>query len=165
MNSELPDKLISKSLTKQYSSSWKMLEASIASVTDENWHSGVGKWFFSLTAYHVIETPQFYMDSDPDAMKWGGHAGIEWENGIDIKNDVLPKLTKDLVKSYLIETREKLTSLFRSMTNQDLQKTDGFHWFDSIFEKMVYLLRHNMHHIGELSRTLRDWDCEPVKWS
>ena len=164
MNSELSSKLISKSLTGQFSRSWKMLEAAIASVTDEKWHSGVGKWFFSLTAYHVIETAQFYMGSDPDAMKWGGKAGFDWKEGIDVKKKILPKLTKDLVKSYLTETREKLNSLLSSMTNQDLQQVDGFHWFDSIFEKMVYLLRHNMHHIGELSRTLRDWDCEPVKW-
>ena len=99
-----------------------------------------------------------------DALKWGGKAGFEWEDGIDIKKKVLPKLTKDLVKSYLTETWEKLNSLLSSLTIQDLQETDGFHWFGSIFEKLVYLLRHNMHHVGELSRTLRDWDCKPVKW-
>ena len=43
-------------------------------------------------------------------------------------------------------------------------KKDDFGWFESIFEKLVYLLRHNAHHIGELARTLREWDCERIKW-
>jgi hypothetical protein len=59
MNSELSNKLISRTFVEQYSSSWKMFEAALASVTDEKWHGGEGKWFFLLTVYNVIETAQF----------------------------------------------------------------------------------------------------------
>ncbi len=142
-----------------------MLEAAMASVTDDKWHSGVSKWHFSLTAYHVVETAQFYMRSDPDAMKWGARAGYGWREDIDIKKEILPRLTRELVQTYLEETREGLTSVLKSMSAEDLLKKDGFYWFGSVFEKLIYLLRHTTHHIGELNRTLRDWECEPVKWS
>ncbi len=164
MNSELSTELITKSLEGQFASCWQMLEAAMASVTDDKWHSGVGKWHFSLTAYHVIETAQFYISSDPDSMMWGGRAGFEWGEGVDIKREILPKLTKDLVNSYLRETKESLGNLLGSTKNQNILEKDGFYWFSSILEKLMYLLRHTMYHIGELSRALRDWDCEHAKW-
>lgn len=142
-----------------------MLEAAMASVTDDKWHSGVGKWHFSLTAYHVVETAQFYMSSDPDAMKWGARAGYGWREGIDIEKEILPKLTRDLVRAYLEETRGRLAGVLKSMSAEDLLKKDGFYWFGSVLERLVYLLRHTAHHIGELIKTLRDWDCDSVKWS
>jgi hypothetical protein len=141
-----------------------MLEAAIASVPYDKWNQGIGKWFFSFNVYHVIDTAQFYMLSDPDDMNWGGRAGIDWEKVEDMQKEVLPKLTKDFVHSYLKETKEKMASLFNTMTDQDYLEKDGFHWFDSILEKFVYLLRHSMLHIGELSRSLREWDCKHVKW-
>jgi len=141
-----------------------MLESAIESVPDDKWHQGIGKWYFSFNAYHVIDTAQFYMLSDPDQMKWGERAGIDWESVEDWEKEVLPKLTKDFVQSYLMETKEKMISLFNSMTDQDYLKRDGFHWFDSVLEKLVYLLRHSMLHIGELSRSLREWSCKHIKW-
>jgi len=152
-------------LLGQFQSSWKMLRAALESVPDDRWHDGTNDWHFSHNAYHIVETMNFYIQDSPDKMKWGDRAGYRWKKGIDVEKEILPKITKDLVMVYLGDMEELVTKTLSSMTMENLISTDEFHWFESVFEKLVYLLRHNMHHIGELSKTLRDWDCEHVKWA
>ncbi|TFG25941.1 DinB family protein [Candidatus Thorarchaeota archaeon] len=153
-----------KGLLRQYQSSWKMLRNAIENVPDEKWHDGSEDWYFSLSAYHIVETMEFYMNDDPDVMNWGSRAGFDWDNVKDKQKDVLPKISKKLVMTYLDEMEKRFTQTINSMTTEKIESKDGFHWFDSIFEKLLYLLRHNMHHNGELSRTLRDWGCKRSKW-
>ncbi|MFW9799331.1 MAG: hypothetical protein ACFFD9_02765 [Candidatus Thorarchaeota archaeon] len=165
MNVKRSSKTIAKALEAQYAGSWKMLQAAIADVPDDKWHAGLGKWFYSYTAYHIIETVQLYMSSDPDAMKWGARAGFEWSPDTNVEKDVLPRITKDLVNSYMLEIRQQLSEVVNSMDDNEYSDTDAFHWFGSIIDKLVYCLRHTAHHIGELCRALREWGFEPVKWS
>lgn len=153
-----------KGLMRQYQSSWKMLRTAIDNVPDEKWHNGSEGWFFSLNAYHIVETMEFYMNDNPDKMKWGNRAGFNWDKVEDKEKDVLPKITKGLVLAYLDEIEELVTKTITSMSVEQLEAKDGFHWFESVLEKYLYLLRHNMHHNGELSKTLRDWGCKRSKW-
>ena len=159
------DEAITKPLLRQYQASWKMLRDAINNVTDERWHDGKDKWFFSLNAYHIVETMDFYNGMDPDVMKWGGRAGFEWKKGIDRKTEILPKITKGLVLAYLDDIEQAITTRIGGMKAGDILTKDKFHWFDSIFEKYLYLLRHTMHHTGELIRTLREWELDPAKWT
>ena len=159
------DKAITKPLLRQYQASWKMLRDAIDNVTDERWHNGKGKWFFSLNAYHIVETMDFYNGNDPDNMKWGGRAGFEWRKGIDRQTEILPKITKGIVLAYLDDMEKDIASKLGSLKLEEVLAKDKFHWFDSILEKYLYLLRHNMHHIGELIRTLREWELPLAKWT
>ncbi|MFW9910471.1 MAG: DinB family protein [Candidatus Thorarchaeota archaeon] len=152
-------------LHRQFTSSCKMLRNAIESVPEEKWHEGSEGWFFSLTAYHAVETMDFYLRNTPEGMKWGGRAGYDWDKSKDTRTDILPKITKEIVMAYLEETEDKLNDIFNSWDTKKLNAKDDFKWFPSVFERMTYLLRHNMHHIGELSKTLRDWKCERVKWT
>ena len=158
------EKTITEGLLRQFKSSWKMLRTAIENVPDEKWHDGSEGWFFSMTAYHFVETMEFYIGNDPDAMKWGKRAGYNWDHVKDIEKDILPLITKELVNSYLDDMEKTYAKAFSSMTLDELAGKDGFHWFTSVYEKLVYLLRHNMHHQGELSRTLSDWGCKRAKW-
>ena len=153
-----------KGLVRQYQSSWKMLRTAIENIPDEKWHDGSEGWFFSFTAYHAVETMEFYMNDNPDTMNWGGRAGYNWDDVKDEEKDILPKISKKLVLSYLDEMEKHVTKTISSMDSEQLETKDGFHWFESVLEKYLYLLRHNMHHNGELSRALRDWGCKRSKW-
>ncbi|MHA1137891.1 MAG: DinB family protein [Candidatus Thorarchaeota archaeon] len=155
---------LTKWILRQYQSSWKMLRAALENIPDEKWHDGSGGWYFSLDAYHIVETMEFYMNESPDGMKWGNRAGFDWDNVKDKEKDVLPKISKELVSTYLDEMEELVTKTICAMDSEKLNSKDGFHWFESIFEKLIYLLRHNMHHMGQLSRSLRDWGCKRAKW-
>ena len=152
-------------LLNQFAASWKMIRQAIECVPDEFWHKGVNQWFFSILAYHIVETADYYASSDPKAMTWGQRAGYDWEDVKDIEKDVLPRITKDLVLSYLKDVEEQIDNLLSSMSNDAFFNKDGFDRFSSILEKLVYLLRHNMFHIGELFRALREWGCERPKWA
>ena len=158
------DNALAKSLVRQYQSSWKMLRTAVENIPDEKWHNGSEGWHFSFNAYHFVETMEFYMNDDPDVMKWGSRAGYNWDNVKDIEKDILPLISKELVIAYLDEMEEKVTKTITSMDSKKLEAKDGFHWFESVLEKYLYLLRHNMHHNGELSRSLRDWGCKRSKW-
>ena len=104
------------------------------------------------------------MFDNPDRMKWGARAGYNWDDVKDIKKDIVPKISKELVLAYADEMEELVTQTITSMNSEKLKEKDGFHWFESILEKFLYLLRHNMHHNGELSRALRDWGFKRSKW-
>ncbi|MFW9966238.1 MAG: DinB family protein, partial [Candidatus Thorarchaeota archaeon] len=142
---------IPKALMAQYTSVWKMLEDAIKNVPDDRWHDGVGQWYYSQTAYHIIETAEFYLGSDPDIMKWGSRAGINWDEVTSVEKEALPRLTKELVNSYLQEIGQKWADTLKSVSDVALLETDGFHWISSILEKLMYLLRHSNYHIGELN--------------
>ena len=71
---------ISSVLANQFNSVWTMLEKTITNIPDEKWNQGVGEWFFSLTAYHVVETAEFYTRENPEGMIWGGRAGFSWDS-------------------------------------------------------------------------------------
>jgi len=155
---------IARALVCQYKSVWKMLQNAIKNVPDERWHDGVGQWYFSQTAFHIIETAQFYLGSNPDAMQWGARAGIVWDDVEDLEKDVLPKLTKELVISYFGEIDRVAADEMKSVPNEGFFKTDGFEGFNSILDKLMYLLRHTNYHVGELNRALREWGLAPARW-
>jgi hypothetical protein len=141
-----------------------MLRNAVENVPDKKWHNGFAEWYFSLTAFHIVETMEFYLRDNPDGMKWGARAGFDWDKVEDKEKDILPKITKKLVIDYLDDMEKRLDETLTSTNDQKISSKDGFHWFKSVFEKYIYLLRHNMHHNGELSKTLRDWECERSKW-
>jgi hypothetical protein len=155
---------IASILARQFEASWKMIHQALECVPDEFWHKGISDWYFSLTAFHIAETAKFYSGNNPDAMKWGSHAGIDWKQVKNKEKEALPKLSKDFVSSYLQEMESHIASTLSSISTTDFSNKDGFHWFSSILEKWVYLLRHNMFHAGELFRALREWGCKRPEW-
>ncbi len=158
------DKNLIDGLHRQFKSSFRMIRNAIQSVPQERWHVEVQGWYYSLSVYHIIETIDFYLRDNPDGMEWGKKAGYVWHKSIDIKSEILPKITKDVVNEYLTEMETSVSTFFESANIEKLGMKDDFKWFSSRFERLIYLLRHNMHHIGELCMALRMWNCDRVKW-
>jgi hypothetical protein len=72
-------------------------------------------------------------------------------------------------KAVLLDSQGRLESeivgYLGSKNDSDLEMNDGFkEWMLNVHVKLLYLLRHNAHHIGELARMLREWDAERVSW-
>ena len=154
------------SLLNQFDKNWEMAKIAIYACPEDKWHSGTEDWVYSFTIYHIIETADFYSRDNPETMNWGKKAGIDWNK--DQKEDIEEKklkISKEFLLNYLEEIRERIRSLLSETDDNSLLQKDKFHWFDSVFEKLLYLLRHNSHHIGELARTLRDYDCDRIKWN
>ncbi len=149
-------------ILKQFASTWKMLRKAIENVPEEYWYRTDKDWTFSYNVYHIIETQEFYMRNDPEGMEWGKLL----RGAID--DEKIPNEKKYPSKEVLIEYSEKMekeiTEFLNKITLEELIQKDGFKWFDSIHDKLLYLLRHNAHHLGELGRMLREWDCERMRW-
>ncbi len=141
-----------------------MTRDAIKNVPDSKWNDGPGNWFFSLNAYHIVETLEFYLRSVPKGMVWGERANYSWNDVKDIESEILPKITKELVLTYIEEVEENLSHKLAKTSDDKLLVTDEFKGFSSILEKLQYALRHTAQHCGELSLALRSWDSPHTKW-
>lgn len=156
MQDKNPTNTIGLLLSRQFSSSWKMLHQAIENAPDIYWLKWDNDWSFSWNIYHIIETADYYKRSTPKGMEWGKKAGGKTKK---------TKITKEQLLVYLEEVEYQISDLLEKSSDEDLLGTDEFddgHLV--ILEKLLYLLRHNMHHIGELNKALRDWECERIKW-
>lgn len=171
------EKRIIEHLIQQFQSSWLMLRQSIENIPDDRWAVGIeiiektwaeakgqNIWFFSERVHHIIETVEFYTFDNPGTMKWGGRiGGIEWKK--ESPQVTASRIKKDDMMVYIDEIESRLAKKLRSFTDNDLFETDGFsEWQPSRLAKFLYTMRHSMWHIGELSRALRDWECERTNW-
>lgn len=153
-------------LSKEFKNSWNILRQAIENITDEHWLEIVNDWSFSWTVCHIIETAEFYSRNTPEGMEWGKITGINHETDTDeMKIQKQARITKELLLNYLDEIEERITTYIENTSDEDLFEKDGFDpHLKSILEKLLYLLRHNMHHIGELNKALRDWNCQRISW-
>ncbi|MHA1907688.1 MAG: hypothetical protein ACW98Y_10375 [Candidatus Thorarchaeota archaeon] len=156
--------MAAQQLLSQYESTWKMTRAAIGNIPDEIFTLFEKDWSYAITVYHIIETMDFYSRDDPDTMEWGKKAGYSWDNVNDIKEDILPLISRELLLNYLVEMEQKITKFLTSVLEGDFFERDGFHMFESVYQKYLYLLRHNQHHLGELGVTLRRLKAERIKW-
>jgi uncharacterized damage-inducible protein DinB len=165
MNDENKEISFRSMLLKQFERKWKMLREAIENCPDDKWHEGKDDWIFSNITYHIVETADFYTQEDYEKMNWGRVSGIDLDK--DSKEEIkekMTKITKELVSNYLEEMDTTIIKLLKKTSDKDLLKKDSFYWFDSIYEKLIYLLRHNSYHLGELTYMLRECNAERLKW-
>ncbi len=151
-------------LKRQFDATLKMVRQAIDNMPDSHWHWSTKGWTYSLTLYHIIETMEFYLASSPSDMTWGAKAGYDPEK-VTNTDEIVPLISKELVLKYLIEIQHFLDAIYETMTAEKMDEKDGFDWFGSIFEKHLYLLRHNQHHLGELAIITRQFGSSPLKWT
>jgi len=154
-----------KYLKRQFDSSLKMLRQSIDVISDDYWHKSIKGWYYSLNIYHILETMEFYLSSNPKDMKWGQKAGYDPSSVKEIAKEILPLITKELILQYVVEIQNSLDMIYETMTDSKITLSDGFEWFGSIFEKHLYLLRHNQHHLGELALFVRQYGTSRIEWT
>ncbi len=156
---------IVQGLSKQFDNMWEMVAQAIDLVSDDGWTHNVGKWFYSLTVYHVIEAAEFYFRDTPEGMEWGKSLGqVNWWDHMS-REDAAKQFPKVKARKYLTTMIARGRKIFNKLSTGDLKKQDGFKWFDSVAEKFTYLLRHNAHHIGELALNLRLSEENHLKWT
>ncbi|MCG3222691.1 MAG: DinB family protein [Candidatus Heimdallarchaeota archaeon] len=166
MIKEVKETAFRDALLGQFKGKWIMLREAIDKCSNEKFHDGIGEWTYSWTTYHIIETAEFYIRDTHEGMIWGSRAGFDWKE--DSKEKIKTKkteITKEFLLEYLKEIEESIIEFLKENSDENLLKKDEFHWFNNIYEKLVYLLRHNSFHLGELAKTLREWECKRIKWS
>jgi len=151
-----------EALLCQFRSSWDMLRQAIEKVPEGYWNRTYNEWTFSDTVYHVIATQEFYFRDTPEGMAWGRLYG---EPMYKVDDPVRYYPSKAALLEYQGRLEAEITEYLGAMDDDGLEMSDGFiEWLPNVHVKLLYLLRHNAHHIGELARTLREWDADRVRW-
>ena len=150
------------SFLSQFQSTWDMLDEALEGINKEKWITEIDGWTYADVIYHIIITQEFYIRDTPKGMKWG-----ELYGSPDLKTsrprDYYPK--KETLLIYLEEVKNSVENYLLSIKDEDLCKSDGFkEHLSSIHKKLLYLLRHNAHHLGELALMHRIHKLEKVEW-
>ncbi|MHA2247250.1 MAG: DinB family protein [Candidatus Hodarchaeales archaeon] len=154
-------------LFNEFERSWGMLKQAIKNIDSEYWSKMNNDWSFVGTVLHIIETADYYRRNDPKEMEWGKKVEINWETDTEeIRNKRVSNISKEDLLNYLEETENLLSNELKVLENDDFLKEDGFTFqgLESVLHKLIHLLRHTMHHIGELNKTLRDIECKRINW-
>jgi hypothetical protein len=131
-------------LKRQFERSWKVVSEALQSFSPEEWTAGDVDYLTpARTAYHIVETAEFYSSDSPDGFPWGHRFGCDWEGA---QPDELP--AREEIIAYMAEVRAQV----ETWLNQDLLAEDpAFPWTGgTLLDRALYLVRHNHHHVGEL---------------
>ena len=158
---------IAYNLAKEFRRMWEMTRKAIEQIPDKEWTHGIESdkdWFYSLRVYHMIETAEFYSRDTAEGMLWGARLGkVKWWETMSPK-EAAEKVVKGDTLIYLNEIARYIEDYLKRCSDKDLLATGGFHWFSSLLEKYVYLIRHNTYHLGELTMDLRVRGVDRIKW-
>ena len=139
-----------------------MMDKAMGEIDDDRWLWGVNGWTYANTFYHLIITQEFYIRDSPEGMRWGTLYGDK-ELVETMPSEYYP--TREVLIEYKETTESKVEEYICSMNDSDLLGSDGFReYLPTILEKLLYLLRHNSHHIGELALIHRELDLGRIKW-
>ena len=154
---------IGEELAEQFRRSWLMLRGAVDECTDEIWRTDDGpekapaRW-----ALHVIEAADFYIGESPDSFRWSGRFEADWEGA---PAERLP--SRDQILEYLSEVEPRMDDWLRGLSDEALtSQPNPFPWTGATpLGRMLYLLRHNQHHIGQMMVALERRGRGAVAWA
>ncbi len=151
---------IKDSLWSQLGASIDMLENAIRICPDELWKSELS---FSCNAYHTLFFLDYYLTLEPvgfEARSPFTHSEFEDEPR------TIPFLKNDIL-NYLEINRNKCYNLIMSLTNELSESR----WINesksmdySVFEILLYNMRHVQHHAAQLNMMLRQAIDDAPDW-
>lgn len=149
------------SMRKQFESFWSMFFSVFDVCTPEEWREA-GVEAFATPArlmLHIVETVDYYFDAEPEAFDWGREG--------DWRHDAVKALPSEgAMRDYAREVRHKTEDWFTYHEAEDCnahESTFGTDW-ETDLERVVYVLRHSQHHLGQLSLELQRRGLPEILW-
>jgi len=137
---------------KQYEHTWRIFEGVVKGYDDDAWlHAGRGAFVPARLAFHILKGVKYYIeDSSMIAFVSGKSFENNWET---VREAELP--SQDDVLAAIHELRAKSEAWLSEMDFNAENKS--FDWAGKTRSGVViFLLRHNLYHIGELSALLNE---------
>jgi hypothetical protein len=159
-------------LIRQFEGSFKMLEQAIRNIPESKWNESDAGWTYSWVAYHSVEGTDALSRIGQKDFTWLNKIGLTWDQIDFSKNEfvtkILPRITKEFVLDYFKEVRTSTIDRLNSLTDENLTDIEVCGWseglFNTVLERLIYLLRHQHQHCGELALALRTWACDRLEW-
>ena len=151
---------IKTAIWHQFGASLDMLENAISMCHDEHWDTEMNFWY---NAYHCIFWTDYYLTTEPNKfMPPAPFTFSEFD-----PNGKKPDRTYSRTEliSYLDHCRQKATLLISTLTDEKLNER----WINdyknySLFEILLYNLRHIQHHAAQLNLMLRQTVDKTPNW-
>jgi hypothetical protein len=154
------NQLIKNSLWNQFGASIDMLENAIQSCPDKLWNVNLS---FSLNAYHTLFYLDYYLTLDP--VGFGPRQPFTHSEFEDEASEV--PISKNEILNYIEFNRKKCYNLIMSLTNELSESR----WINesksmdySVFEILLYNMRHVQHHAAQLNLMLRQAIDDAPDW-
>ena len=147
-------------LWKQFGASIDMLGNAIKMCPEEHWDTDHKFWYI---AYHCLFYLDYYLTLDPDSFSPPPNFSLSEFD----PSGALPErvYTKEELLAYLLGNRHKCHDLIAGMTEEIATKR----WINpyrnySVFELLLYNMRHVQHHAGQLNLILRQGIDNAPRW-
>ncbi len=151
---------INQSLWNQFGASIDMLKNAILACPDEHWNTDLKFWY---NAFHCLFFLDYYLCMQPASFKpRAPFTESEFE-------DRLPEriYTKQELLDYLQASRDKCKELIMNLNPEKMEAR----WINSsgsmdysVFEILLYNLRHVQHHAAQLNLILRQATSDAPEW-
>lgn len=144
-------------LADQMHRSWQMLRLLMKVIPDKEWFVGPSSERIpAVWAFHAVVCADWY--ARPNAKS----VGEPWD---DDSPDPRKRPTRKQLLAYLDEVEARIDTLLRSSTEEELLGENACKWTGANpYERMIYVLRHNHQHIGELQEITRERGLRAGKW-
>lgn len=152
------DKSFNESLWKQFGACIDMLENAIQMCPKELWNTEEKFWYSS---YHCLFFLDYYLTTDPATyISPRPFTNSEFEGKLPER-----VYTKDELLMYLKASKEKCHKLLLGMTEEVAARR----WVNqyrnySMFEMLLYNMRHVQHHSAQLNKFLRQNMNDAPSW-
>lgn len=146
------DNSFKESLWGQFGASIDMLENALKLCPDELWNTDTKFWYI---AYHCLFWLDYYLDIEPDKFSPQPPFTLsEFDPSGAMPDQVY---SKDVLLTYLQASRNKCHDLISGMTINELADKRWVNEYRnySVFEILLYNMRHVQHHTAQLNLLLR----------
>jgi hypothetical protein len=151
---------INQSLWKQFGASIDMLENSIQACPPELWSTETKFWYY---AYHCLFYLDYYLSTDPEHFIPPQPFTLSEFD----PSGAMPgrAYTKGELLAYLNHSRKKCHDLIASLNDElaDRRWIDPYRNY-SMFEMLIYNMRHVQHHAAQLNLLLRQGRDDAPRW-
>ncbi len=137
---------------KQYEHTWRVFEGIVNDFDNDTWiHTGRGTITPVRLAFHILQAVKYYIeDSTTIVFASGKSFESNWEI---VKEEALP--SQDDILACISELKVK-TEVWLSEMDFDSENT-SFGWAgETRLGVVLFLLRHSVYHLGELSSLLNE---------
>jgi len=143
-------KTVVNDLIDQFQRSFHMLYEEIERFDDKQWVTGLDSFLVPVKlAMHIVDCLDYYFSGKTgDEYSWGYRFGGGWW---ELPDDRLPGKAEILAYAWEIEAR--IINQLKALDDADLLKPADIHdgAAETALGRLVYALRHTLHHHGELS--------------
>ena len=151
---------LKQSLWKQFGASIDKLENAVQMCPAEVWSTETKFWY---TAYHCLFYLDYYLSTDPANFIPPEPFTLSELDPSGAMSDRV--YTKSELLAYINHSRKKCYDLIASLNDELAAKRwiDSYHNF-SMFEILIYNMRHVQHHAAQLNLFLRQGMVEVPQW-